>query len=330
MAKISVIIPVYNVEEYLPKCLDSILGQSFEDIEIICIDDSSDDGSLEVLEQYAKQDRRIKIFSNKENIGGALTRNKGLDIATGEYIYFMDSDDWIEPDYLEKMLSAIETAKTEVVLNLNILQETDNGTSLYTQFGMKTTDEKGEFFNRWEIIANTPCVLWARLYKRTFLMEHHLKFIPTKNTCEDLIFHYISQIWNEKTFVFMGPAYHYRIHHESITAQTKARKVWDAHFIKAYDVIYDYYKEHGFLRELPIKIFNVMSCFVIDNAEKFNLYRTFLMKVKDYINANEDTYNALDRYTLKIVTECDTYEEYRQKHAANLTIDFLKVSKKNA
>ena len=329
MAEISVIIPVYNVAAYLPRCLDSVLAQTFRDIEILCINDYSTDGSLRVLEQYAKQDRRIKIFSNKENIGGALSRNVGLDNATGEYVYFIDSDDWIEPDYLEKMLSAIETAKTEVVLNLNILQETAQGTALYTQHNISHLADDGEFLNRWNIIANTPCLLWARLYKRSFLEEHHLRLSGVRTTCDDYIFHYISHIYTDKTFVFMGPAYHYRIHQESITGQAKKDKWWDIQFIRAYDVIYDYYQAHGFLRELPIKIFNVMSCFVIDSEEKFNIYHAYLKKVKPYLDANIQVYNELDRYVAKIVTECNSYEEYRQKHAANLTVDFLKAGRVN-
>ena len=327
MAKISVIIPVYNVAEYLPKCLESILGQSFYDMEIICVNDCSSDKSLDILKDFAKRDERVKVFSNEKNIGGALSRNVGLDKATGEYIYFMDSDDWLEPDYLEVMLKTIEKAGTDVILNLNIMQETGQGATLYTQPSMKNIDTAGEFLNRWEMIANMPCVLWARLYRRDFLEKYHLRFNPTKNTSEDYIFHCISHIYTDKTFVFMGPAYHYRIHGGSITAQAKSDKVWDVHFIMAYDVIYDYYKEHGFLEHLPIKIFNTMSCFVIDSAEKFEIYHAYLVKVKDFINKNADMYNEIDKYVLKIVTECSSYEEFKSKHIANLTVDFLRKSK---
>ena len=306
MAKISVIIPVYNVAEYLPKCLESILGQSFYDMEIICVNDCSSDKSLDILKDFAKRDERVKVFSNEKNIGGALSRNVGLDKATGEYIYFMDSDDWLEPDYLEVMLKTIEKAGTDVILNLNIMQETGQGATLYTQPSMKNIDTAGEFLNRWEMIANMPCVLWARLYRRDFLEKYHLRFNPTKNTSEDYIFHCISHIYTDKTFVFMGPAYHYRIHGGSITAQAK---------------------EHGFLEHLPIKIFNTMSCFVIDSAEKFEIYHAYLVKVKDFINKNADMYNEIDKYVLKIVTECSSYEEFKSKHIANLTVDFLRKSK---
>ena len=91
--KLSIIIPVYNVEKYLPKCLDSILNQSFKDFEIICINDGSSDNSLKILEEY--KDKRI-IIINKENAGSGVARNAGLEIAKGEYIFFVDGDDWLE------------------------------------------------------------------------------------------------------------------------------------------------------------------------------------------------------------------------------------------
>ena len=95
MVKVSVVIPVYNVEGYLEECLDSVINQTLEDIEIICINDGSTDNSLEILEEYAKKDNRIKIL-NQENQGISATRNNGLKICKGKYICFLDSDDYLE------------------------------------------------------------------------------------------------------------------------------------------------------------------------------------------------------------------------------------------
>ena len=103
MPKISIIIPVYNVEEYLPKCLDSVTNQTLKDIEIICINDGSTDNSLEILENYAKKDSRIIVLNQETNQGQGVARNRGLDIAKGEYVGFVDSDDWIELDFYEKL-----------------------------------------------------------------------------------------------------------------------------------------------------------------------------------------------------------------------------------
>ena len=98
---ISVIIPVYNVEDYLHVCIDSILKQTFQDFEIICIDDASTDSSLEILEFFAQKDSRIKIFKNEKNIGLGPSRNRGMDLACGKYILFLDGDDWYSEDALE-------------------------------------------------------------------------------------------------------------------------------------------------------------------------------------------------------------------------------------
>lgn len=100
MPKISVIIPVYNVERYLPQCLDSVLGQTFQDVEVICVNDGSIDKSGEILEQYAAKSSLIKII-NKENQGASVARNTGLDIAAGDWISFVDSDDIVHPKMLE-------------------------------------------------------------------------------------------------------------------------------------------------------------------------------------------------------------------------------------
>ena len=104
---ISVVIPVYNVERYLRQCLDSVLCQTYKNLEIICINDASTDSSRIILGEYSKKDSRIKIIDNKENIGLGLSRNKGLKVATGDYVHCLDSDDWIKPELYEAVVNAI-------------------------------------------------------------------------------------------------------------------------------------------------------------------------------------------------------------------------------
>ena len=112
MKKVSVIVPVYNVEKYLSRCLESLINQSLKDIEIICINDGSTDNSLQILKQFAYKDNRIKII-NQTNSGQSVARNKGLAIASGKYIGFVDSDDWIDNDYYEKMFETIERTNSD-------------------------------------------------------------------------------------------------------------------------------------------------------------------------------------------------------------------------
>ena len=123
---VSVIIPVYNVEKYLPQCLNSVLSQTLTDMEILCVNDGSTDSSPQILAEYQKKDRRIRIL-NQDNAGLSAARNKGLSNASGKYIYYLDSDDYLEPDALEKMAQRMETEQLDFVL-FNAVPFTEEGT----------------------------------------------------------------------------------------------------------------------------------------------------------------------------------------------------------
>ena len=114
MDKISIIIPVYNVEKYLEKCLDSVINQTYTNLEIVCVNDGSKDGSLAILEEYARKDGRVKVVS-RENRGISRTRNDALDVATGEWIMFIDSDDWIDDCTCEKAMGAAMEHNADIV-----------------------------------------------------------------------------------------------------------------------------------------------------------------------------------------------------------------------
>ena len=108
MPKISVLVAVYNAEKWLPKCLDSLLSQTYADIQIICIDDGSTDGSLALLQDYAARDARIEVIALPENGGQAHARNEGLKRAQGDYVCMLDADDWFSPDAFEKAMAAFD------------------------------------------------------------------------------------------------------------------------------------------------------------------------------------------------------------------------------
>ena len=113
MPKISVIIPVYNVERFLKKCLESVINQTLSDLEIICINDGSTDKSLSILNSFAQKDNRI-IVINQDNQGQSCARNAGLSIATGKYIGFVDSDDWIDLDFYEKLYNTAKKYNADI------------------------------------------------------------------------------------------------------------------------------------------------------------------------------------------------------------------------
>ena len=113
--KISVIIPVYNVEKYIHECIDSIIRQTYKNIEIICIDDGSSDKSYDILKEYASKDNRF-ILLQQENKGAGTARNKGLEIATGDFISFLDADDFFEHDLLELALNKLQESESDFVI----------------------------------------------------------------------------------------------------------------------------------------------------------------------------------------------------------------------
>ena len=124
--KVSIIIPVYNTEKYLRKCLDSVCNQTLQDIEIICVNDCSTDDSLEILKEYASNDNRIKIINFTENKGVAIARNTAIEQAKGEYIGFVDSDDYVDLDFYEKLYNAAKSENAELVVGKTQM-ENENG-----------------------------------------------------------------------------------------------------------------------------------------------------------------------------------------------------------
>ena len=126
MVKVSIVLPIYNVEKYLPKCLNSLINQTLKDIEIICVNDESMDNSLQILEMYAQNDDRIKII-NQPNSGPGVARNNGIHVANGEYIAFCDPDDWIDENAYEYLYNTAKANKADVVEYDVAVHEEKNG-----------------------------------------------------------------------------------------------------------------------------------------------------------------------------------------------------------
>ena len=171
MPKVSVIIPIYNVEEYLRACLDSVLNQTLGDIEIICVDDGSTDCSAKILAEYAKDDRRIRVIT-QSNVGAGAARNTGLAIAQGQWVSFLDADDVFDSKMLSDMVVAGESENADVVAC--------------------SEKKRGDIFFRWRGWA------WDKLFKRDFIMRQMLEFqnLPVSN---DLFFTYSALALSSKT-----------------------------------------------------------------------------------------------------------------------------------
>lgn len=177
---LSIILPVYNAERYLAKCLESILVQSYENFEVIVINDGSTDASVTVCKNYAKKDQRIKFIS-QENQGVAMTRNNGLNIAKGDYIGFVDADDYIENDMFLNLVNPILKQAFDVVISHYKIVNQDNSTISQTKLPinkvLKVPSIKNHILKTY-YSGNDPLVpaLWNKIYKKEFLETNHLKF----------------------------------------------------------------------------------------------------------------------------------------------------------
>lgn len=183
MPKVSVIIPIYNVEDYLRECLDSVVNQTLKDIEIICIENGSVDRSPEILAEYARKDSRFTVIPLEENIGPSGARNRGMEVAKGEYIQFVDSDDSIVPDALERLYHIAVTWDLEVlrccVCNADI-------SFRYPQEAVGKIYAGGEF---WYAIGKSlhRYESWTSFIKTVFVREHNICFYPMPDY-EDVLF----------------------------------------------------------------------------------------------------------------------------------------------
>ena len=145
MIKVSVIIPVYNAEKYLRQCLDSVLGQSLKELEVICVDDGSTDSSREIIMEYANRDGRVKSLS-QSNSGPGAARNLGLSVANGENVIFLDADDWFECDFLEKTCACIERTEADICICKAERFDSQTGKTLPSEWMLKTEYIPGEVF----------------------------------------------------------------------------------------------------------------------------------------------------------------------------------------
>ena len=202
MVKVSVIVPVYNVEDYLEKCLDSVIGQTFEDIEIICVNDGSTDNSLDILNEYEKKDNRIKVIS-QENAGLAEARNVGMKHACGEYLLFLDSDDWLELECIEELYANAKNNDSDMVL-FNSIEIKENNQTRERIYIKPKKNEKIDFDNfsfdysfKKRLVMNSLFVVWSKFYKTSFLKENKIEFKDFR-LFEDVPFHIETMIRAER------------------------------------------------------------------------------------------------------------------------------------
>lgn len=247
MPKISIIIPVYNVEKYLSKCLDSVISQTFRDFEIICINDGSPDNSANILAEYAAKDERIRIIS-QPNSGAGFSRNAGINAARGEYLSFIDADDWIDAQFLEKVYNLAKASNADII-------ETTKSYNYYSTDNIKLFNKKnargfianGTFFRR--------DVIWDKLFKTNFIKKNQIVF--PNGLCHNDAYFLLQSLYHQASVVQDVEAiyWHNKANETSIRYKPSDRKLLsqldmfileieflNSHFFTFYDYKHNYDK----------------------------------------------------------------------------------------
>ena len=207
---VSIVVPVYNEERHLKSCLDSLLNQSYENLEIICVNDGSTDNSLNILNEYSNKDSRIEIYT-QSNQGLSESRNNGLSKAKGKYVLFVDADDWIEKDTIKLLYENADNNDSELVLYNAIEEYSDKQRKRI--YPLNNTDiDWNNFsfdykFNK-KLVLNTYLVIWTHFFKKSFLDKYNLQF--KHKLFEDNLFHIQVMIYAKKISYQPKILYHYR------------------------------------------------------------------------------------------------------------------------
>ena len=333
--KISVIIPVYNAEKYLAECLDSVFNQDFDDFEVICVNDGSTDSSLEILGKYTIKHKNLRILSQK-NSGPGYSRKVGLNVAQGDYIYFMDADDCLEQFAFSEMFENINRNGSDfALLDFYLWDHNKNEKSksdyIKRSIKDKVSDEPENFcFKHNELPIFTICFLyapWLKIYRKSFLDKYDNWYFPKKTYYEDVPFHVQTFLLAEKISLISKPLISYRLTNpSSITNQTQTQdRLFDIFPIveKEFSLIDEFGFTELYLEKLlyhALAAFDLGSQKLSEENDKREFYHkagNFLSKyvsVKDVL-VDRNMKDLFDKYTLYDNFREADLQEMRRKNA---------------
>ncbi|MBE6444180.1 MAG: glycosyltransferase family 2 protein [Alphaproteobacteria bacterium] len=224
--KISIIIPVYNTEKYLRQCLTSVVNQTLKDIEIICVNDGSTDNSLSILKEYAKKDNRIKIIEKTVSSGAGDSRNQGIKVAQGEYLWFVDSDDWAELSTCEEVYKYILKNKDidflifDADTYCNNAFHCNDGNLNKSFLPQENPFYPEDYAETLFYISNPPA--WNKIYSSAFINKNKLEF-QNLSSCNDIAFTRLSFAMAEKIGYINSVFYHYRTDAEGAISRKRGK-----------------------------------------------------------------------------------------------------------
>ena len=263
MELISVIVPVYNVEKYLLRCVESIQNQTYKNLEIILVDDESPDKCPEICDKLAVQDARIKVI-HKKNGGLGLARNSGLEEVTGEYVTFIDSDDWISKEHIEKLHTELTKQKADAVIGSHTSVDADGKETLHRISLAEGLFEENEILNDIvlpligadidypnDVQVNASCCM--NLYKTDIIRKHDLKFISEKYAvAEDLYFNIDFFLSSTRISAVNEVGYYYYENENSISRKYDPKRF--ERTINYYNTLYKQVSAHGLQDKIAYRI----------------------------------------------------------------------------
>ena len=284
--KVSVIIPVYNVEKYLRQCLDSICNQTFKNIEIIIVNDCSPDNSLQIIKEYQQKDDRIVLVDLKQNGGLANARNTGIKNSKCKYITFVDSDDWVSKDYIEVLYNGIEKFNCDFI-GAELYSYNDQTSKLYIGLPYCNVYDKpiiDEKIKKAILPKINFSRVWATIYKKDFLISNDILF--RINRMEDLLFSY-EAIIKSSSFAFVkNKIYYYRV--ARIGSNVATNTINDRIvFYKQIRKLNDFEKFRNYIPESYTFIFNDMAIILEHDKLSFKeLTKIYFDFRKEFYNKN--------------------------------------------
>ena len=277
--KVSVIVPVYNVEKYITKCLDSLVNQTLKDIEIIVVNDGTKDNSEEIINSYLKKYSNIKYFK-KENGGQGSARNLGLKHATGEYVGYVDSDDYVELDMFEKMYNKAIADNSDIVIcnSYNVIND------------KKIVESRVKYYDDYRDAFFGKMAVWDKIYKRNLLLDNNMEF-RSKVWYEDLDFTLKILSKANKISFIDEPLYNYLIREGSTMNNLNLDKNMD--IILAFDEVLKFIdkKYYDIIEFLAVDHIFISTTVRIINADaKRNMKMELINKINNYMDVNFPNY----------------------------------------
>lgn len=276
--KISVIVPVYNVEKYLNRCIDSILAQTFTDFELLLIDDGSKDKSGEICDEYARKDRRIRVF-HKENGGVASARQLGIDEALGTYSIHADGDDWIEQGMLQSFYDkAIETRADVIISDYYVQRKQVNQ---YVSQKLRSTVPM-EVLK--DILENRLFgALWHKFIRHSLYKQYNIKFIPNINYCEDVLV--LIQLLQKNIIIDYLPKAFYHYSDDNTSSITRTANIKTYHQCQLFIQEYQRLLPDSFLSIIRVTALCIKIGAVRDNVIDEKEFRTWYpSKIMDILS----------------------------------------------